>query len=106
MINNRTETTVIAKKQVSNFPATICDYEQLGKQLSKTPNWKKCFYNAYKAKDYSLAAYIYFSKHYYRTDLMDVHQAYKYEKKLDVQILLLSLAFTVVFAIILYLLLS
>lgn len=103
---NGTETRAFPKKQVSDLPATIYDYEQLGKQLSKTPNWKKCFYNAYKLKDYSLAGYIYFSKHYYRSDIMDVHQAYKYEKKLDVQISLLATVFVVIVTAILYLFLS
>lgn len=105
MITNSTTETIVAKP-VAAFPATISDYEQLGKQISKTPGWKRSFYHAYKSKDYSLAGYIYFSKHYYRTNLMTVHEAYKYEKKLDVQIFLFVVAFMMLVTAIFYLLFS
>src|SRR5690348_2605455 len=63
-------------------------FEDEGIKLSKQRNWKKQFYKAYRRKNHALASSIYFSKHPYRADMMDVHQGYKLEKRTDKELLI------------------
>ncbi|MGN6618230.1 MAG: hypothetical protein ACTHJ5_13735 [Ilyomonas sp.] len=71
-------------------------YEAEGRRLSKFPHWKKYFYKAYRKKNYPLASAIYFNKHPYRKDIMDVHKGYKLERQTDRDMLIAIITLTLI----------
>jgi predicted nucleic-acid-binding Zn-ribbon protein len=79
--------------------------EQAKKEYADLKAWKKDFYGAYEAKEYEKAEVIYLSKRQFNTRMPDVHGAYSFLKKGDRDLSLLVVAFVVIFAAILYLIL-
>jgi hypothetical protein len=74
------------------------DNKVKGRRLARTAQWKKYFFKAYREKNYSLASYIYFTKHPYRADTMNVHECYKLERKTDREIFIAILTLAAVVA--------
>src|SRR5690242_3792205 len=74
------------------------EYEAEGRRLAKFPDWKRHFYKAYRKKNFALASAIYFNKHPYRKDIMDVHKGYKLERQTDREMIIavITLALIVV----------
>lgn len=69
-------------------------------------NWKKSFYKIYQAGEFDLATQTYFKIHPYRSDLMDVHEAYKLEKRIDKEVAVCVTIFSTMFFGLVYLIFS
>lgn len=69
-------------------------------------DWKKKFYKIYRAGEYELATQTYFKIHPYRSDLMNVHEAYKLEKRTDKEVAVCAAIFSMMFLGLLFLIFS
>lgn len=98
-MNNVLQTNGNETAALQNFIVSFSEdanFEIEGRKLARHPKWKSHFYKAYRRKNYGLAASIYFNKHPYRIDIMDVHQGYKLERRTDRELIVAVIALTLI----------
>lgn len=70
--------------------------EKQQQQYADLKKWKQALYDAYDDRDFTKAESIYLSRYSYNSRMPDIHGVYKFYKKGDSQLTIISVVITVI----------